>query len=59
MQHGSLETWLRNRADDVEALRLKICLGSTRGLMFLHHGFVSHIIHLSFTTTEYIYSIGW
>ena len=41
--------WLRNRADAVEALdwptRLKICLGSARGLAFLHHGFVPHIIH--------------
>jgi serine/threonine protein kinase len=49
MHHGSLETWLRNRADVAEALgwpaRLKICLGSARGLMFLHHGFVPHIIH--------------
>ncbi|KAL6616609.1 hypothetical protein ACP70R_038879 [Stipagrostis hirtigluma subsp. patula] len=49
MENGSLEMWLRNRADAVEALgwpdRLKICLGSARGLAFLHHGFVPHIIH--------------
>ncbi|GJN19263.1 hypothetical protein PR202_gb06518 [Eleusine coracana subsp. coracana] len=49
MHHGSLETWLRNRADAAEALgwtaRLKICVGSACGLMFLHHGFVPHIIH--------------
>ncbi|TVU32924.1 hypothetical protein EJB05_24689, partial [Eragrostis curvula] len=49
MHHGSLEMWLRNRADAAEALgwpaRLKICLGSARGLRFLHHGFVPHIIH--------------
>ncbi|OAY80416.1 Leucine-rich repeat receptor protein kinase MSP1 [Ananas comosus] len=49
MENGSLEVWLRNRADAVEALswpaRFKICLGSARGLAFLHHGFVPHIIH--------------
>ncbi|EEC72035.1 hypothetical protein OsI_04936 [Oryza sativa Indica Group] len=49
MENGSLEMWLRNRADALEALgwpdRLKICLGSARGLAFLHHGFVPHIIH--------------
>ena len=49
MENGSLDVWLRNRADAVEALdwptRLKICLGSARGLAFLHHGFVPHIIH--------------
>ncbi|GJM92074.1 hypothetical protein PR202_ga08502 [Eleusine coracana subsp. coracana] len=49
MENGSLEMWLNNRADAVEALgwpdRLKICLGSAHGLAFLHHGFVPHIIH--------------
>lgn len=49
MENGSLEIWLRNRADTFEALgwpdRLKICLGSARGLAFLHEGFVPHIIH--------------
>ncbi|KAF0916510.1 hypothetical protein E2562_007588 [Oryza meyeriana var. granulata] len=49
MENGSLEMWLRNQADALEALgwpdRLKICLGSARGLAFLHHGFVPHIIH--------------
>ncbi|XP_071736386.1 leucine-rich repeat receptor protein kinase MSP1-like [Rutidosis leptorrhynchoides] len=49
MENGSLDVWLRNRADAVEALdwptRFKICLGSARGLAFLHHGFVPHIIH--------------
>uniref|UniRef100_M8BQ53 non-specific serine/threonine protein kinase n=1 Tax=Aegilops tauschii TaxID=37682 RepID=M8BQ53_AEGTA len=49
MENGSLEIWLRNRADAVEALgwpdRLKICLGSAHGLAFLHEGFVPHIIH--------------
>jgi Leucine-rich repeat (LRR) protein len=49
MENGSLEMWLRNRADAIEALgwpdRLKICIGSARGLSFLHHGFVPHIIH--------------
>ncbi|CAL9152769.1 unnamed protein product [Musa hybrid cultivar] len=49
MENGSLEIWLRNRADAVDVLRwpvrFKICLGSARGLAFLHHGFVPHIIH--------------
>ncbi|TVU17255.1 hypothetical protein EJB05_33274, partial [Eragrostis curvula] len=49
MENGSLEMCLKNRTDAVEALgwpdRLKICLGSARGLAFLHHGFVPHIIH--------------
>ncbi|KAI3946591.1 hypothetical protein MKX01_014449 [Papaver californicum] len=49
MENGSLDMWLRNRADAVESLnwpaRFKICLGSARGLAFLHHGFVPHIIH--------------
>ena len=49
MENGSLEMWLRNWADAIEALgwpdRLKICIGSARGLSFLHHGFVPHIIH--------------
>lgn len=49
MENGSLDVWLRNRADAVESLdwptRFKICLGSARGLAFLHHGFVPHIIH--------------
>ncbi|KAK9141378.1 hypothetical protein Scep_011059 [Stephania cephalantha] len=49
MENGSLDVWLSNPADAVEALdwpsRFKICLGSARGLAFLHHGFVPHIIH--------------
>ncbi|KAJ8425520.1 hypothetical protein Cgig2_019247 [Carnegiea gigantea] len=49
MENGSLDVWLRNRADAVEILdwptRFKICLGSARGIAFLHHGFVPHIIH--------------
>ncbi|CAA6659895.1 unnamed protein product [Spirodela intermedia] len=49
MEKGSLDLWLRNRADAAEALRwpvrLRICLGAARGLAFLHHGFVPHIIH--------------
>jgi hypothetical protein len=49
MENGSLEMWLRNRADAIEALgwpdRLKICLGSARGLLFLHHDVYPHIIH--------------
>jgi len=49
MHHGSLETWLRNHENTPETIgwreRLRICLGSANGLMFLHHGFVPHIIH--------------
>ncbi|XP_023155950.1 leucine-rich repeat receptor protein kinase MSP1, partial [Zea mays] len=49
MHHGSLETWLRTHENTPEAIgwpeRLRICLGSANGLMFLHHGFVPHIIH--------------
>lgn len=49
MENGSLDVWLRNRADAVSTLNwltlFKICLGSARGLAFLHHGFVPHIIH--------------
>lgn len=49
MVHGSLDLWLRNRADALEVLdwskRFKIATGSARGLAFLHHGFIPHIIH--------------
>ncbi|CAD6251532.1 unnamed protein product [Miscanthus lutarioriparius] len=49
MHHGSLETWLRNHENTPETIgwreRLRICLGSANELMFLHHGFVPHIIH--------------
>ncbi|KAI0530729.1 hypothetical protein KFK09_000277 [Dendrobium nobile] len=49
MENGSLEQWLRKQADADGTLswsiRLKICLGAARGLSFLHHGFVPHIIH--------------
>ncbi|CAN6287412.1 unnamed protein product [Urochloa humidicola] len=51
MHHGSLESWLRNNneADPSRAIgwpdRLRICVGSARGLGFLHHGFVSHLTH--------------
>ncbi|CAN6230703.1 unnamed protein product [Urochloa humidicola] len=49
MHNGSLETWLRDRANAPKAIgwsdRLRICLGSAHGLMFLHHGFVPRIIH--------------
>ncbi|XP_072147358.1 leucine-rich repeat receptor protein kinase MSL1 [Setaria viridis] len=49
MSHGSLETWLRDRANAPKAIgwpdRLRICIGSAHGLMFLHHGFVPRIIH--------------
>jgi len=50
MHHGSLEMWLRDRGNTTPKAigwpdRLRICLGSARGLMFLHHGFVPHVIH--------------
>lgn len=49
MVNGSLDYWLRNRADALEVLdwpkRFKIAMGSARGLAFLHHGFIPHIIH--------------
>lgn len=49
MVNGSLDLYLRNRADAVEHLdwakRFKIAMGSARGLNFLHHGFIPHIIH--------------
>ncbi|KZV32554.1 leucine-rich repeat receptor protein kinase EXS-like [Dorcoceras hygrometricum] len=49
MENGSLDFWLRNQADAFEGLdwptRFQIALGSARGLSFLHHGFVPHIIH--------------
>jgi Leucine-rich repeat (LRR) protein len=49
MVNGSLDIWLRNRADAIEVLdwpkRFKIAMGSARGLAFLHHGFIPHIIH--------------
>jgi Leucine-rich repeat (LRR) protein len=49
MKNGSLDLWLRNRADALEVLdwskRFKIAMGSARGLAFLHHGFIPHIIH--------------
>ena len=47
--NGSLDLWLRNREDALEVLYwsecLKIAMGSARGLAFLHHGFIPHIIH--------------
>ena len=49
MVNGSLDYWLRNRADAFEVLdwlkRFKIAMGSAKGLAFLHHGFIPHIIH--------------
>ncbi|CAI0403432.1 unnamed protein product [Linum tenue] len=49
MVNGSLDMWLRNRTGRLEVLdwnkRLKIAVGSARGLKFLHHGFHPHIIH--------------
>lgn len=51
MRHGSLASWLRNQANAASQalgwpVRLEICLGSARGLVFLHHGFASqHLTH--------------
>ncbi|KAI3942593.1 hypothetical protein MKX01_010488 [Papaver californicum] len=48
-QMESLDMWLRNRTGALEVLdwskRFKIALGAARGLTFLHHGFIPHIIH--------------
>ncbi|CAK9873690.1 unnamed protein product [Sphagnum jensenii] len=56
MVNGSLDLWLRNRADAVEVLdwnkRFKIAMGSARGLNFLHHGFIPHIIHRDVKTSN-------
>lgn len=49
MVNGSLDLWLRNRTGALEVLdwekRFKIANGAARGLAFLHHGFIPHIIH--------------
>ncbi|CAA0832213.1 Leucine-rich repeat receptor protein kinase EMS1 [Striga hermonthica] len=49
MPNDSLDSWLRNRAGGPVALdwarRFWIIVGSARGLAFLHHGFIPHIIH--------------
>ncbi|WRX19322.1 Serine-threonine/tyrosine-protein kinase [Theobroma cacao] len=49
MVNGSLDLWLRNRSGALDALdwskRFKIAMGAARGLAFLHHGFIPHIIH--------------
>jgi serine/threonine protein kinase len=49
MVNGSLDLWLRNRTGALEVLdwdkRLNIATGAARGLAFLHHGFIPHIIH--------------
>ncbi|KAA8533751.1 hypothetical protein F0562_031268 [Nyssa sinensis] len=49
MMNGSLDLWLRNRTGALDVLdwskRLKIATGAARGLAFLHHGFIPHIIH--------------
>ncbi|KAK7357358.1 hypothetical protein VNO80_16643 [Phaseolus coccineus] len=49
MVNGSLDLWLRNRTGALEILdwnkRYKIATDAARGLAFLHHGFIPHIIH--------------
>ncbi|KAL2527260.1 Leucine-rich repeat receptor protein kinase EMS1 [Abeliophyllum distichum] len=49
MVNGSLDQWLRNRTGTLDVLdwskRYKIAVGAARGLAFLHHGFIPHIIH--------------
>ncbi|CAN1180599.1 Leucine-rich repeat receptor protein kinase EMS1 [Linum perenne] len=48
MANGSLDTWLRDGLNPKPldwATRLKIAIGSARGLAFLHHGFTPHVIH--------------
>ncbi|CAH9060570.1 unnamed protein product [Cuscuta europaea] len=49
MENGSLEAWLRSGAHSTGGIfwttRFNICLDSARGLAFLHHGVVPHIIH--------------
>lgn len=49
MVNGSLDLWLRNRTRALEVLDqdkcYKIETGTTRGLAFLQHGFIPHIIH--------------
>ena len=49
MENGSLDLWLRNKADAQKILdwpkRLRIAMGAARGLAFLHHGFIPHVIH--------------
>ncbi|KAF5959970.1 hypothetical protein HYC85_001179 [Camellia sinensis] len=49
MVNGSLDLWLRNRTGALKVLdwskRFKIATGAARGLAFLHHGFIPHIIH--------------
>jgi serine/threonine protein kinase len=44
MENGSLDLWLRNKALDWPK-RMRIAIGAARGLAFLHHGFVPHVIH--------------
>ncbi|BAS77439.1 Os02g0194400 [Oryza sativa Japonica Group] len=47
MEHGSLEDRLRGGGGAALGWpeRLTICGGAARGLAFLHHGFVPHVIH--------------
>ncbi|XP_050387521.1 leucine-rich repeat receptor protein kinase EMS1-like [Argentina anserina] len=49
MVNGSLDLWLRNRMGALDVLdwdrRFKIAMGAARGLSFLHHELIPHIIH--------------
>ncbi|KAL8481048.1 hypothetical protein ACS0TY_027545 [Phlomoides rotata] len=50
MENGSLDCWLRNHGANGSfsldwRTRFKICVGAAKGIAFLHHGFVPHIIH--------------
>jgi hypothetical protein len=61
MVNGSLNLLPRNRTGALEVLdwekRLKIATGAARGLAFLHHGFVPHIIHREEQRKEHILTL--
>ncbi|KAF6134541.1 hypothetical protein GIB67_022281 [Kingdonia uniflora] len=49
MRNGSLDTWLHGRWNDRKHLdwgsRYKIAVGAARGISYLHHDCIPHIIH--------------